>query len=183
MTGRHFDPLNDRLSRDIRNQLSVAFAEGLATNSLAPVEVVVARFRAKGLPPTQEEYIADRLDRYQEALAIINANEANDALTRSLVLWDLGLFFEVHEILEHAWLKARGAEKEILQAMIRAAGMYIKLAMGQPEAARKMAGKAAKALEDHRQQVPAPLPLDRLLAALTACDPQPPRLYEPQRST
>lgn len=183
MTARRFDPLNDRLSRDIRNDLSAAFAAGLAEHSLAAVETAAAKHRANELAPMYEAYIADRLTRYQQALRIIRADGVEDALTRALVLWDLGLFFEVHEVLEHAWLKAHGAEKEILQAMIRAAGMYIKLAMGQPEAARKMATKAVRALAEHRPQVPAILPLDRLLAALTALAPQPPTLYAPQRST
>ncbi|HSR36511.1 MAG TPA: DUF309 domain-containing protein [Desulfurivibrionaceae bacterium] len=183
MTDRLFDPLNDRQSRDIRNALSEAFAEALTKTCLAPVDAVAAQYQASGLAPVYEAYIADRLMRYQEALRIIGADTVNDVFTRALVLWDLGLFFEVHEILEHAWLAAHGAEKEILQAMIRAAGMYIKLAMGQPEAAHKMAAKAVKALVEHRTLVPALLPLDRLLAALKACDPQPPRLYEPQRST
>ncbi|MEW6594971.1 MAG: DUF309 domain-containing protein [Thermodesulfobacteriota bacterium] len=182
MTARQFDPLNDRLSRDIRNQLSEAFAEALAAGNLAPVNTVAAHYRASALAPFYEAYIAARLARYQQAFHVIRANGVDDVLARGLVLWDLDLFFEVHEILEHAWHHARGTEKEIYQAMIRAAGMYIKLAMGQPEAARKMATKAVAVLERYRAQMPACLPLDRLLAALKALDPQPPRLCEPQRS-
>ena len=182
MTARQFDPLNDRLSRDIRNQLSVTFAEGLAEKNLAAVERVADRYRANGLAPLYEAYIADRLARYQQALETIATHRVEDAFTRALVLWDLGLFFEVHEILEQAWHRAHGPEKAILQAMIRAAGMYIKFAMGQPEGARKMATRAAATLERYRQQIPAHLPLDRLLESLRTFDRQPPSLYEPQRS-
>jgi len=177
MTARHFDPLNDRLSRDIRNQLSVAFAEALAKGAMAPVEEVTARYRASGLAPIYEAYIADRLILYLQALEVIGADGVEDAFPRALVLWDLGLFFEVHEILEHAWRLAHGAEKEILQAMIRAAGFYIKLAMGQPEAASKMAAKAANAMEQHRALAETKLPLEPLLNALKSVDPRPPKLY------
>ena len=178
MTARQqFDPLNDRLSRDIRNRLSVAFAEALAEGTMAQVEEVAARSRASGLAPVYEAYIADRLIRYQEALRTIATNGVEEPLTRALLLWDLGLFFEVHEILEQAWRRAHGPEKAILQAMIRAAGMYIKLAMGQPEAARKMATKALAALERHRALAGTKLPLNRLLAALKSVDPNPPKLY------
>ena len=180
MTVRHFDPLNDRLSRDIRNELSRAFAVAVEKKVLAPAALAAERFRTMDLAPVYEAYIADRLTRYQQALQAFAADRVQDAFSRALVLWDLGLFFEVHEIIEHAWHHARGAEREILQAMIRAAGMYIKLAMGQPEAARKMAAKAVTALEHHRSRVPTNLPLDRLLAALKTFDAQPPKLYQPQ---
>ena len=88
---------------------------------------------------------------YAKALAIIARTDAEDALAKALVLWDLGLFFEVHEILEQAWHGAHGAEKEILQAMIRAAGFYIKGEYGYFEAGAKMAGRAVAALEKNRQ--------------------------------
>ncbi|MEW6501406.1 MAG: DUF309 domain-containing protein [Thermodesulfobacteriota bacterium] len=177
MTARQFDPLNDRLSRDIRNQLSVAFAEAQEKGTMAPVEEVAARSRASDLAPAYEAYIADRLNRYRQALRTMTADRAKTPFSRALLLWDLGLFFEVHEILEHSWHKACGPEREILQAMIRAAGMYIKLAMGQPEAARKMATKALAVLERHRALLETTLPLNRLLAALKSVDPNPPKLY------
>ena len=72
---------------------------------------------------------------------------------RGCCLWDLGLHFEVHEILEHAWHRAQGEEKLLLQAMIRAAGVYIKGDYGYFEAAAKLAARALPVLEAHKQRL------------------------------
>lgn len=57
-----------------------------------------------------ERYIDNRLSLYKQALLIINEEELVDSWDQALVLWDLGLFFEVHEVLEHAWLQATGTK-------------------------------------------------------------------------
>lgn len=68
--------------------------------------------------------------------------------------------------------------------MIRAAGMYIKLYDQQNErGARKMAGKAADALEENREALPENLPLDLLLMKLRNLDPSPPLLRPAAAST
>jgi len=96
-------------------------------------------------------------------------------LAKALILWNLGLFFEVHEILEQAWHGARGAEKEILQALIRAAGFYIKGEYGYFEAGAKMAARAVAALEKNRQDC-AGFELNTLLESLRKLDPIPPKI-------
>jgi enterochelin esterase family protein len=47
-------------------------------------------------------------DRYARFLALI-AGGPTDVVWQGLTLWDLGLFFEVHEILEQAWLRSFGS--------------------------------------------------------------------------
>jgi len=182
MISSKFDPFNDRLSRDIRNDLSKAFAEALAKRTMAPAEAVAAGYRASGIAQGYEAYISDRLLRYRESFRTISDHNTKDAFTQALVLWDIGLFFEVHEILEHAWLKAQGAKKTILQAMIRAAGFYIKNEYGYKESAAKMAARAVDALEKNRQAVPAGFDLDLLLSKLKTLDPIPPKLSSPSRN-
>ena len=174
-----FDPFQDRLSRDLRNELSAALAQGLAEDDPAPVRQVADRYLAMGLPSCYNAYLLDRLERYGQALESIRRNGYDDALHRGMVLWDLGLFFEVHEVLEEAWHKATGGEKKILQALIRAAGVYIKLEYGYKEAAAKMAARAVEVLEKERQAVPAGINLALLLQKLKALDPLPPRLLAP----
>ena len=175
-----FEPFQDRLSRDIRNALSASLPLALAKNDLAPVRDVAEGYLQKGLAAPYVAYIEARLAGYAKALEIIARTGVEDVLARALVLWDLGLFFEVHEVLEQAWHGAHGAEKEILQAMIRAAGFYIKGEYGYFEAGAKMASRAVAALEKNRQGCVG-FDLDALLKSLRNLDPIPPRLL-PQTS-
>ncbi|GGN02997.1 hypothetical protein GCM10007092_16770 [Thermus composti] len=41
-----------------------------------------------------------------------------EALGEALRLWREGRYFEVHEVLEEAWLEAQGEEKRFLQGLI-----------------------------------------------------------------
>jgi uncharacterized protein len=171
-----FDPFRDRLSRLIRNDLSRVLPQVLATADLAPARAVAEGYLGKNPPPGHAAYIRERLALYARALEEIRSRPCAKPFAQALVLWDLGLFLEVHEVLEHAWHRAGGREKALLQAMIRAAGFYIKNEYGFREGAAKMAGKAAAALEENRQALPADFPLARLLAKLRSLDPEPPRL-------
>lgn len=171
-----FDPFQDRLSRDIRNDLSAALLPALARQKLAPVRTVADAYLAGNLAPCHIRYIEDRLARYALALAIIGRGRIQNAFARALVLWDLGLFFEVHEVLEQAWHGARDPEKSILQAMIRAAGFYIKSEYGYRSGAARMAAKAVAALEKNRRAIPDGFNLEALLRKLRDLDPDPPRL-------
>jgi hypothetical protein len=170
-----FEPFADRLSRDIRNQLSAALPQALAQMELAPVRSVAAHYLQQELAAPYVAYIEARLTGYAKAIAIIARRGSTDAMDRALVFWYLGLFFEVHEILERAWHGAHGAEKEILQAMIRAAGFYIKGEYGYFEAGAKMAGRAVAALEKNRQDCTG-FDVDTLLRSLRNLDPVPPKL-------
>ncbi len=175
MTIPRFEPFQDRLSRDIRNELSAALPLALAKNDLAPVRAVAERYLQQGLAAPYVAYIEARLAGYAKALAMIARTGVEGALARALVFWDLRLFFEVHEILEQAWHGAQGAEKELLQAMIRAAGFYIKGEYGYFEAGAKMANRAVTALEKNRQACTG-FALDTLLESLRNLDPIPPKL-------
>ena len=144
-----FEPFQDRLSRDIRNDLSATMGTVLDQLDLSEAQEVADRYLSRDIKSYYKDYITDRIVRYQLALGIISKGSV-DPFWRALVLWDQKLFFEVHEILEYAWYQATGDEKKILQAMIRAAGVYIKLEYGDTEAARKMANRALPVLIKHR---------------------------------
>lgn len=171
-----FDPFEDRLSRDIRNALSEAFAQALTDLSMESVQRVAEEYFTKYLESWHRDYIHERLSRYEKALVIIKDEKISEVFARALILWDLELFFEVHEILEHAWLSSQGHEKLVLQAMIRAAGVYIHLPRGNRIGARKMASKAVDALIANRAHVPPLFDLELLLAKLQKLDPVPPKL-------
>ena len=70
--------------------------------------------------------------------------KADDYLAIAVILWDLDLFFEVHEILEPPWIKAQGDRKLLLQALIRAAGVYINLELGYTDRAAKISSNTGR---------------------------------------
>ena len=173
----YFDTLNDRLARDIRNQLGRAFVKRLDPDlDLTPVKELARGFLDKNPGPVYENYIRERLTSFQSAKQHISTNEISDNYYRALVLWDHQLFFETHEVLESLWMKATGHRKLILQALIRAAGVYIHLANHNMKGAEKMAARSREILESYKEDIP-PFPgLEKLLTSLGNLERNPPKL-------
>jgi hypothetical protein len=173
-----FDPFASRACRNIRNDLSEGLLRAIHDRNLAPVQAVAETYRSTNLKPRIRTYMEDRLQRYREILSRIPpADPADrDTLPVAALLWDHGLFFEVHEWLEKKWHSSRGAERDLYQALIRAAGTYIHLEANRTEAARKMAVKAVPALVRLRALIPSAYHLDDLIAGLEALDPVAPKL-------
>jgi hypothetical protein len=170
-----FDPFHDRLSRDIRNGLSRAFGQALAAGKLDPVEELGAAHLSGVLAPGHRDYVTGRLERYRRAFTPIRGAHG-DPVRQGLILWDLRLFFEVHEVLEQAWHRAEGGRRRLLQALIRAAGVYIKLEFGQARQAAGLAEKACAGLEENRDALRAYFAPEELIAALRSLNPTPPLL-------
>lgn len=170
-----FDPFQDRLSRDIRNGLAGTLREVLDRRDLEPAWRKAQIYLMQEPETTYREYILDRLRRYQAAVDLLG-RESGDVLRQALVLWDLELFYEVHEVLEYAWLQAKGSRKKLLQAVILAAAVYIKLAYGYHEPARKIARRAIPALKEHHEALARYFEPEKLLLALRKLDERPPRL-------
>ena len=175
MINQGFDPFRDRLSRDIRNDLSESLLTCLEQQRLTAAQEVAARYLAENPEGCYVAYIHHRLEGYARFLAQV-AEGPSDVVWQGLVLWDLGLFFEVHEILEQAWLAASGTEKAFLQALIRAAGVYIKREYGFWEGAEKMAAKAVPVLMANTQRLAVYTDPERLLVALRSGAGKPPLL-------
>ncbi len=170
-----FEPFQDRLSRDIRNDLSATMPEMLDQLDPCAAQKVASRYLDMDIESYYKDYITDRIASYLLALEMIRKGP-DDIFWRALVLWDQKLFFEVHEVLEHAWYQAMGDEKQILQAMIRAAGVYIKLEYGYTEAAHKMADRALPILTEHQGFLARYFDPTKLISALNGLNPEPPRL-------
>ena len=175
MSSTQFQPFSDRLSRDIRNDLSSALVEVLQTGEMQAAEDVAGKYLSQQLHQTYTDYIQKRLQAYSRILEKQDRSQS-DPLYFGLLLWDEGLFFEVHEVLEHAWLNAEGEEKLFLQAMIRAAGVYIKLQAGYPDPATKIAAKAYVVLERNRDRLAVYSDPDVLLQAMKDLSQAPPTL-------
>lgn len=170
-----FNPFTDRLSRDIRNGLSSALAVSLREGSGEPVLAVAQQFLATEPADIYSTYINDRLARYRKAIAAISG-KISDPFLRSFVLWDLELFFEMHEVLEHDWYHATGETKLLMQALIRAAGVYIKLECDLVPQARKIAAKALPVLQAQYDTLAAYFPPEKLIEALASHALTPPKL-------
>lgn len=174
----NFNPFEDRLSRDIRNDLSESVIQVLSSRSLEPAEHVAQKYTAKHLAPIYRDYMKNRLNRYSDALAKLPITNHN-ILMNSGILWDLGLFFEVHEILEPEWMEATGDTRLLLQALIRAAGVYIYLELGYETRAAKIAAKTIPVLKQFRERLQQELLADALIKALEELSGQPPLLTKP----
>lgn len=171
-----FDPFTNRLCHDIRNGLSDAFMAALDSLSDRPCREKAAALRQNELPEVCRRYISERLRRYGRIISELQRSSDLHPIEKAALLWNQGLFFEVHDLLEREWLTATGTEKEILQALIRAAGVYIHLEHGNNRGAEKMAARAHAVLSRHQQAIVRIRNLDQLLEKLAAVNPEPPVL-------
>ncbi|MBU1565603.1 MAG: DUF309 domain-containing protein [Proteobacteria bacterium] len=170
-----FNPFEDRLSRDIRNEMSGGLAVAVETGDGEKLEVTMVKYRQQPLAECYRTYLEDRCRRYEKALTAISTG-ITDPIHRGLILWDLGLFFEVHEVLEHAWYTAQGAMKLTLQALIRAAGVYIKREYGYYDSAARIAEKAVPVLEENRELLAKYFQPEKLISVLAASEVPAPQL-------
>jgi hypothetical protein len=170
-----FNPFEDRQSRDIRNSLSEGLAAAVETGNSNKLTGIVASYRQQRLAEYYLDYLEDRYSRYIQALDAIQG-KLTDPVRQGMVLWNLELFFEVHEVLEHAWYSATGDMKAILQALIRAAGVYIKREYGFNESAARIAAKAIPVLEANGHILEEYFKVDKLIFALKNPNDLPPKL-------
>lgn len=170
-----FNPFEDRLSRDIRNDLSEALVACIESGNREILDETSIRYSSQTLDSCYTNYLEKRLSNYELALDRITPTVI-DPINRAVILWNLHLFFEVHEILEHVWYDATGDYKKLLQALIRAAGVYIKLEFGYSQAASNIANKAIPVLQDNRQLLEAHIDPNVLISALGDLNQDPPQL-------
>jgi hypothetical protein len=171
-----FDPFGSRLARDIRNGMSSALVESLTNGDADFVEKAARRWLGAELPPACRFYVQDRLARYRAAVEKIRRQGAPDRLRQAILLWNEGLIFETHEVLEAAWLTAAGGRREALKGLIQAAGAFVHAAHGNRPAARGLALRARSHLQKHGRHLTAISNLEELMRALGDPGPVPPRL-------
>ena len=163
MNPEKFDPFSVRLARDIRNSLSKAFLKSLALHDPLILQRVADGFLGQQLTPPYQDYIEDRLARYAEARATIIKHNIDGIVEQSQILWELQLYYEMHEILEGIWLESAGARRKALQGLIRVAGMKIHAERGNTKAVVSMAHKALTDLQENRSSLSDFQELDNLL--------------------
>jgi 8-oxo-dGTP pyrophosphatase MutT (NUDIX family) len=148
-----FDPFSVRKARNIRNQLSEAFAEALAKEAPAHVERVAQHLMRHTGGFVYRQYIMDRLERYQRLFQQIKRQAIVAPLARLIPIWNARLFFECHDHLEPIWMASNGDRREALKGLIKAAGVYIHLDRGNRTAAEGLAAKAALLLERYPGEI------------------------------
>jgi uncharacterized protein len=174
-----FDPFNNRLARDIRNTLSEAFVDALTALDKSEYQNVAQKWLAGNLDDVYAGYIQDRLERYAQVFEKINANGIHDAKIRMLVIWNHGLFFEVHDHLERLWQQTSGDECQALKGLIQAAGVYIHLKFNHRQAAERLAIKASGRIQKYADCLSFIDDLNLLIDKLQNLDIVPPLLKNP----
>jgi hypothetical protein len=139
----------------------------LARTILAAVEEGPARQALRVLAGADDDTLAARLGedvrahpelarrRAQAALGALEsvtgmAGSLADALAVSASLFDAGLPFEVHEVLEPHWARAAGAERDALQGLIQIAVGYQHRANGNIHGARALLVEGSARLQGRR---------------------------------
>jgi len=161
-----FDPYKDRLARDIRNSLSSALVKELTGYTKGFLSAVADDWIAMAPAPTYKIYIEGRLALYRRAIDEIRASQVVDPRYQAIYLWNLGLFFEMHELLETIWLKAHEPERSALKGWIQAAGVYIHFKRGKVDAARSLGRRAEIYLRKGRSYLGFISNLDQLIEAV-----------------
>ena len=160
----YFDPFKSRLARDIRNSLSRSFLHALAVKDVSLFQRCGAHYLQQNLEPVYGRYITDRLAKYEEAYAIKEQRNLKEVLEQAAVFWDLGLYFEMHELLEPAWKDAEGDRRRALQGLIRAAGMKIHAENNNLKAAVSMGTKAMTDLVKYSGELKGVVKIEAILA-------------------
>ena len=160
------DPYSDRLARDIRNSLSTALVKELSGKAGGFLSSAADGWLETTLAPIYQTYIEDRMALYRRAIGEIRAGHVSDPRYQAICLWNLGLFFEMHELLETIWQKSREPERSALKGWIQTAGVYVHFQRGKVEAARSLAQRAAKHLRSGRSCLGFISNLDQLIEAL-----------------
>ncbi len=175
LSGHRFDPFGNRASRDIRNTLSEAFVaawQGAGVDYAA----VADRLRRRHSQPVYRAYIARRLEAYRAAADDRRNLDDPSLLDEVIVLWNRGLFFEVHELLESHWHGARGVRREVLQTLIQAAAVYVHREADREPAAARLGRRVSARLNRLKPHLKAIANLYALARALVTPQSRPPIL-------
>jgi hypothetical protein len=174
-----FDPFKDRMSRDIRNSLSTAFVAELIQGPGHGWEAVARKWLERVDGPAYIDYIRCCISRYRTVADDARRSPSGDPKGYTAVLWNAGLFFELHELLESVWLDARGIERTALKGLIQAAGVYVHRNRGAFEAAARLAKRARENLRSGMDRLDFISGVESLIECIDVPSAPPPRLAAP----
>lgn len=172
-----FNPFENRLCRDVRNSIGHSLILSVNQRSFLPLDKAVLSFKLHHETKSIKEYIHYRKECLARLLKELKTQDLNNSQEYiRIFLWNHGLFFEFHELLEEEWKAAEGNEKKALQALILAAITYEHLTYHRMNPARKTAQKAFRLLKDSKEHLPLFLDPDLFISKLQSPDPDPPAL-------
>jgi len=177
-----FDPFTNRLSRDIRNGLSTAFARAVEASDAAALEDHAASWLQAELPESFDAFVRDRMKRYRRVLDRIHTERVDDPCRQALLAWNEQLYFEVHEILEAVWQPATGEFRKAIQGLILAAGIGEHLQYGHTAAAERLSSKSNLLIRQNHNYLTFIKNLEDLLGWLQERHAPPPRLHPAEGS-
>jgi len=148
-----FDPFKNRTARDIRNSLTTAFVSEITGKHPGAVGETVRFWLSRTLNAVYLDYIKEMQARYTQALETIRRTGCEDTRLQSVLLWNSGLFFEMHELLETIFIKTKGRERLALKGLIQASGVYVHTNRGNQKAALGLAVRARKNLSAVMEQL------------------------------
>ncbi len=160
-----FDPFSDRTARDIRNHLSTALVRDL-TDGGDDVAAVAGEWLNRPLGEAYRRYVEGKAHRYREVMAEVRTNGITEVRLQAVALWNAGLYFELHELLETIWHEAAEPERTALKGWIQAAGAYLHWERGKADAARGLARRARRHLAAGAVALSFIVNLDQLIQAL-----------------
>ncbi len=171
-----FDPFNSRECRDARNRSAHGFVKAIIAKDPGPFEKVAKPYQTGKKPEYVNDYIRQRAAKLTIVIEQINETGVlvSDCFAVARILWNQGLFFEFHEVLEEEWMKAGGNRKKAIQALILAAVVYEHLTYGRKEPAKKAAKRAVDLMIHYRNIVPGPFDPNVFIEKLSQVDPVPP---------
>jgi hypothetical protein len=147
------DSLHHERSRDALEALAAALGDEAATSAdSTPRAFPPAWFDEPGDEPAESgqwrEHAAEIAHRAGRAARALRARSAEPpeaglavALDDAATLFDAGLYFEVHELLEPQWRQATAADRTALQGLIQIAVGFQHLANGNVAGARSLLGE------------------------------------------
>lgn len=171
-----FDPFGDRTARDLRNGLSSALVTEMTGKNKATLTAVLACWQNRVSDRIYLDYLQNRATRYRQILIQIESQGITDVGHQAVILWNAGLFFELHELLETVWQSTGEPMRSALKGLIQAAGAYVHVQHGNLKAARALAARAQKHLKASGNALTFISNLDQLMAGLKKPEEIPPTL-------
>lgn len=175
-TDAAFDPFGDRTARDIRNTLSSALIAELSGAEPQALDALSRQWLSQVSAPVHRDYILCRQALYRRIVERASAAHIADPRQQAVLLWNAGLFFELHELLETIWREVAPLERTALKGLIQAAAVYVHLGRGKSDAAGRLAVKARLNLQTGASRLAFIANLESLLLALDSPRMPPPVL-------
>ena len=148
-----FDPFTHRLSRDVRNTLSTALEKSLASETSEIFETAAAEWLDRLSHDPCRRYVEERRRRYRQAFDAVGQLSSDRLVLQIAILWNLKLYFEVHEVAEEVWHAATGDYRKFLQGLILAAGVFVQQDSGRHKAAGSLSKRAYGILDQYRDRL------------------------------